>query len=70
MVNTITNISPRVHSREPKRTEAWSKDGDVEVGGKFLHVCGEHALAGYDVAGQADTNHLQDSFEDEHSEMR
>lgn len=68
-MKTKLSIRPRLRSRGLKRTEAWGKDGNIEVGGKFLHICREHALAGYDVAGQADTDHLQDSFENEHSEM-
>ena len=69
-MKTEITIRPRLRNRGMKRTETWGKDGDIEVGGKLLHICREHALAGYDVAGQADTNHLQDSFEDKHSEMR
>ena len=69
-MKTIISIRQGLRSRELKLTEAWGKDGDIEVGGKFLHLYRKHALAGYDVAGQADANHLQDSFEDEHSEMR
>lgn len=66
----MASIRSGLRSRGPKHTEARGKDGDVEVGGKLLHLCREHALARYDVAGQADTNHLQDRFEDKHSETR
>lgn len=58
LVKTITTVRPGWHSGELTHTEAWGKDGDVEVGSKLLHLCCEHALAGYNIAGQADTNHL------------
>lgn len=69
-MKTITSIRPGLHIRGPKHTEARRKDGDIEVGGKLLHLCRKHTLACYDVAGQADTNHLQNRFEDKHSETR
>lgn len=69
-MKTVETISLGLRSKQLKHTEAWGKDGDVEVSGKLLHFCRKHALAGYNVARQADTNHLQDGFEDKHSEMR
>ncbi len=59
-----------LRGRELKHTEAWGEDGDVEFGGKLLHLCREHALAGYNIAGQADTNHLQDGFKDKQGQTR
>ena len=69
-MKTVIIIRPGLRDSEVKRTKAWSKDRNIEVGGKLLHLCREHALAGYDVAGQADTNHFQNSLKDEHGEMR
>lgn len=69
-MKTVNIIKPQLRSGEVKHTEAWGKDGDIEVGGKLLHLCRKHALAGYNVAGQADTNHLQNRFEDKHCETR
>lgn len=69
-MKTITTIRPILCSSDLKHTETRCEDVDVEVGGENLHFCREHATAGYDVARQADTNNLQDRFEDEHSEMR
>ena len=69
-MKTRTMIRGGLRCRELKLTKAWGEDGNVEVGGKLLHLCRKHALAGYDIAGQADTNHLQYRFEDKHSETR
>lgn len=69
-MKTIASIRSGSRSTRDKHTETRGKDGDVEVGSKFLHLCREHTLACYDVARQADTDHLQDCLEDKHSEMR
>ena len=69
-MKTVRRFSVGIAREELKHTEAWGEDGDVEFGGKFLHLYREHALAGYDIAGQADTHHLQDGFEDKHSQTR
>ena len=70
LVKTVVTIRPGVCSRGVKHTETWGKDGDIKVSSKFLHLCCEHSLASYDVTRQADTDHLQDRFEDEYGEMR
>lgn len=66
-MKTVASVSSELRSRGLKHTEARSEDGDIEVGGKLLHLCREHALTCYNIAGQADTNYLQDCFEDKHS---
>lgn len=69
-MKTVASINSESRSRGVIHTEARGKDSDVKVGGKLLHLRREHPLACYDVAGQADTNNLQDGLENKHSEMR
>ena len=52
-----------------KRTQAWREQLGVEVCEELLRLGVEHALAGDDVAGQADADDLEDGAEDEDDEM-
>lgn len=69
-MKTKTSVRSGLRSTSLKHTEARGKDSDIEIGGKLLHLCREHALACYNVARQAHTNHLQDRLEDKHGETR
>ena len=60
----ISGSSTSANSSPLLRTQAWRKENDIQVGGKFLHLYVEHALTSNDVSWKADTYDLHHGFED------